>query len=141
LTIRVGGNGLRVSMGSEIASPADPHDLFGGAVQIGLFHTLAGRESNDPVLLPYDCLESILGHLIRVEKKGSVWSHMTVETWTTVRSDSILSGHTFKLDLTYRPPANKESKLKVSIVVDRAAAEDDPSSTADLFNEILVYRM
>jgi len=136
LTLQPLSDGISIALGNVHSGPINPRDMFGGALEIGAFHTLSGRGSNEPVLLPYDCVEKIKGKVISEKKKGNVTRLDTVETISECRTKPLPKGRLFRFDITYRPPVCQESKIVLALVADRSASTEDPQLTLTLFNAI-----
>ncbi len=136
LTVQPLSDGISISLGNVHSGPTNPRDMFGGALEIGLFHTLSGRGSNEPVLLPYDCVEKIKGEVISKKKEGNVTRLEAVETISECRMKPLPKDRLFRFDITYRPPVCQESKIVLTLVADRSVSTEDPQLTLTLFNDI-----
>lgn len=136
LTVEPLPEGLRISLGNAYSKPVNPRDMFGGALQIGAFHKLSGRGSNEPFLLPYSQIGALAGQVMSVEKEANVTRLETIETIHASRTEPLAQGTTFRCDITYRPPARLESMVTLTLVADRASSTEDPRLTLALFNRI-----
>lgn len=136
LTVEPLPEGIRISLGNAYSGPIDPTDMFGGAPQIGAFHNLSGRGSNEPFLLPYSDIRALAGRVMSVEKKDNVTRLETIETIGACRTEPLPKGRTFRFDITYRPPARDESMVTLTLVADQAQSTEDPKLTLALFNGI-----
>lgn len=136
LTVEPLAEGIRISLGSAYSEPINPGDMFGGALQIGAFHSLSGRGSNEPFLLSYADIRAIAGRVMLVEKTGNATRRETIETTDAPRTEPLPKGKTFEFDITYRPPARDESMVKLTLVADQARSTEDPGLTLALFNRI-----
>ena len=128
--------GLRVSMGSKYTQPMDG---FSRAMQIGVFHTLSGRGSNEPVLLPWKIVKQIDGRVIA--REGPVLK--TLESVSEPYTAALPRGAEFRIDMTYRPPrppGQPQSKIQMAVVADRGHAKEHPQRTVQLYNAMLSAR-
>lgn len=128
--------GVKITLGNAFSERIEPGDMFGGAVQIGSFHTLSGRDSNEPFLLPYSRIAALAGRVMSVKNEGGSATKETIETLAACRAKLLPEGTTFTFDITYRPPAREESLVKLTLVADRAPITEDPTLTLALFNRI-----
>ena len=136
LTVEPLSEGIRISFGNAYSAPLNPSDMFGGALQIGAFHSFSGRGSNEPFLLPYSAISALAGQVMSVEKQGNVTRRETIETIDACRTEPLPKGKTFQLDITYRPPERDESMVTLTLVADRERSVEDPELTLALFNSI-----
>jgi hypothetical protein len=81
--------GIRISLGNAYSRPINPTDMFGGALQTGAFHSLSGRGSNEPFLLPYSCIRAFAGRMMSAETKGYVTQMETIETICARRTEPL----------------------------------------------------
>lgn len=138
LTVEPLSQTLRISLGN-LFYPIDtiePTDLWGGALEIGSFHNLSGRGSNEPFELQYSSIIELKG-LIPVEKE--VVGDTTVERIREISepmTGPIPPNERFDIYITYRPPAKEESLIRLHLVADRERGVQDSSLAQRLFNRI-----
>ena len=136
LTVEPLPEAVSISLGNAHSGATNPRDMSSGALQIGAFHNLSGRGSNEPFLLPYSGITALAGRVVSVKMEGSMTYVNTIETIGACRTEPLPEGKTFKFDITYRPPARGDSLIMLTLVADHAQSTEDPKLTLALFNRI-----
>jgi hypothetical protein len=76
-----------------------PRDTFGGALEIGAYHTLRGEGDSRPFLLPRGCAQEFSGKVRSKKIEGNGTSLSVAETVKGVREEKLPHGMAFRIDI------------------------------------------
>lgn len=138
LTVEPFDHSLRISLGNLFypIETINPADLWGGALEIGAFHTLSGRGSNEPFELPYASIVELKGHISKEKKVVGGTKIEPIREIGEPIAEPIPPDARFDIYITYRPPAKEDSLIRLHLVADRKRDTQDSNLTLQLFNRI-----
>ncbi len=132
-TAEVLPTGLVIGFGNAYS---DPKDRFSRMLQIGLFQTLAGDDSDGPITMSYDAMDRVAGKLLVETGKNS---RKVLKKIDQAHSAKLSKGQLFEVEITYSN-VRKGTTLTVGIVVERARLEEAPNETLALYHQILASK-